>query len=109
MSVPMSNPPGATPVPNYFTWALVSTILGFCLCCPSVISGVVSIVYSNKVNTLLAQGDVDGARQASNTAKTWCIVTSVLAAIGLLTNIAWVATGGIGQYQEMLQQMQHMR
>ncbi len=41
------------PVPNHLIWAIVSTVLGFCLCCPALISGIVAIVFSSKVNGLL--------------------------------------------------------
>ncbi|MEB1796681.1 CD225/dispanin family protein [Xanthomonas campestris pv. campestris] len=81
---PSTAAPG--PVPNHLIWAIVSTVIGFCLCCPALITGIVAIVFASKVNNLLNQGDIDGARRASNTAKTWCIVTSVLAGIGLLIN-----------------------
>ncbi|KAB7771033.1 CD225/dispanin family protein [Xanthomonas maliensis] len=97
------------PVPNHLVWAIVSTVLGFCLCCPALITGIVAIVFSSKVNGLLNQGDFDGARRASQTAKTWCIVTTVLAAIGLLINIGMVATGGMQAYMESIQQLQHGR
>lgn len=96
------------PVQNHLAWAIVSTILATCLCCPLGLLGIVAIVFSSKVNTLLQQGDIDGARQASNTAKTWCIVTTVLAVIGLLINIALFATGGMAEYMNMMQQMQNM-
>ena len=105
---PVAPPPGQ-PVPNHLVWAIIATVLGFCLCRPSVIAGIVAIVFSSKVNTLLAQGDIAGAQRASNTAKTWCIVTTVLAAIGLLFNIYWYASGGMAHYQEMIQQMQQMQ
>ncbi|MCC4621942.1 CD225/dispanin family protein [Xanthomonas cassavae CFBP 4642] len=97
------------PVPNHLIWAIVSTVLGFCLCCPALITGIVAIVFSSKVNGLLNMGDIDGARRASNTAKTWCIVTSVLAVIGLLINIGMVATGGMQGYMDYMQQLQHMQ
>jgi Interferon-induced transmembrane protein len=96
-------------VPNHLVWAIVSTVLATCLCCPLGLLGIVAIVFSSKVNSLLQQGDVDGARRASNNAKTWCIVASVLAGIGLLFNIWWFASGGTAQYMEMLQQMQQLQ
>lgn len=95
-------------VPNHLVWAIVSTIVATCFCCPLGLLGIVAIVFSSKVNTLLQQGDIDGARRASNTAKTWCIVTTVLAAIGILINIALFATGGMAEYMSMMQQMQQM-
>ncbi|MCW1777221.1 CD225/dispanin family protein [Pantoea ananatis] len=77
---PASGVPG--PVPNHLAWAIISTVLGFCLCCPALITGIVAIVFSSKVNSLLNQGDLEGARRASNTAKTWCWVTTALAITG---------------------------
>jgi len=96
------------PVPNHLVWAIVSTIVATCFCCPLGLLGIVAIVFSSKVNTLLQQGDIEGARRASNTAKTWCIVTTVLAAIGILINIVVLATGGMAEYMTMMQQMQNM-
>jgi hypothetical protein len=93
-------------IPNHLAWAIVSTVLAACLCCPIGLIGIVAIVFSSKVNTLLTQGDIEGARQASNTAKTWCWVTTALAIIGLLINAAVFAMGGLGSYMQMVQQMQ---
>ena len=93
-------------VPNHMAWAIVSTILGFCLCCPALITGIVAIVFSSKVNGLLNQGDLDGARRASAQAKTWCWVTTALAIIGLLINIYVYSTGGMEQYMQMMEQVQ---
>jgi len=87
-------------------WAIVSTILGFCLCCPALITGIVAIVFSSKVNGLLNQGDLDGARRASAQAKTWCWVTTALAIIGLLINVYVFSTGGMEQYMQMMEQVQ---
>ncbi|CAD0353361.1 hypothetical protein NCPPB940_38450 [Xanthomonas hortorum pv. taraxaci] len=39
------------PVPNHLIWAIVSTVLGFCLCCPALISGIVAIVFSRAAST----------------------------------------------------------
>mgnify|MGYP003407561954 FL=1 len=101
-------PASATPgsVPNHMAWAIVSTILGFCLCCPALITGIVAIVFSSKVNGLLNQGDLDGARRASAQAKTWCWVTTALAIIGLLINVYVFSTGGMEQYMQMMEQVQ---
>ncbi len=44
---------------------------------------------------------------ASNTAKTWCWVTTALAIIGLLINIGMLATGGMQSYMDYMQQIQH--
>ena len=96
-------PPGS--VPNHLAWAIVSTVLGFCLCCViGAIPGIVAIVKASKVNTLLAQGDMAGAQLASASAKTWCWVTTGLAIFGLLLNIVGYATGGTEQYQQLQQE-----
>jgi len=101
---PASAAPGS--VPNHMAWAIISTVIGFCLCCPALITGIVAIVFSSKVNGLLNQGDLDGARRASAQAKTWCWVTTALAIIGLLINIYVYSTGGMEQYMQMMEQVQ---
>jgi len=74
--------PAAPPSPqvaNHLVWAILTTL--FC-CLPA---GIVSIVYASKVNTLLASGDIEGARQASKNAATWAIVSAAaMAVVGLL-------------------------
>ena len=97
------------PIPNHLAWAIVSTVLATCLCCPLGLVGIVAIVFSAKVNGLLRAGDLDGARRASANAKTWCWVATAFAIIGLLLNIVMLATGGMEQYMEMMQQMQQMQ
>ena len=93
-------------VPNHLAWAIISTVLATCLCCPLGLIGIVAIVQSNKVNTLLNQGDLEGARRASDSAKTWCWVATALAIIGVLINIGFMMMGGSAAYLEQLQQMQ---
>lgn len=70
---------------NYLVLAILTTI--FC-CIPT---GIVSIVYSSKVNSLYAEGRYDEAMAASKTAKTWGIVGLV---IGLLSYIIVFAIYG---------------
>ena len=41
------------PIPNHLAWAIVSTVLATCLCCPLGLVGIVAIVFSAKVNGLL--------------------------------------------------------
>ncbi|HLM52532.1 MAG TPA: CD225/dispanin family protein [Pseudoxanthomonas sp.] len=93
-------------IPNYLAWSIISTVLATCLCCPLGLVGIVAIVFSNKVNNLLAQGDIEGARRASNTAKTWCWVATALAIIGLIWNTYfWTMGGGMMQYQQLMEQI----
>ncbi len=96
-------------IPNHLAWAIIATVLATCLCCPLGLIGIVAIVQSNKVNSLLNQGDLDGARRASDSAKTWCWVATALAIIGVLIYIGMVATGGMTSYMETMQQMQQLQ
>ena len=110
MSTPPSFPPEPNygPVPNYMVWAIVSTILAFCLCCViGAVPGIVAIVFASQVNGKLAAGDRAGAEQASKNAKLWCWITTGLAIFGLLLTILFQVTGYSGQYmQEYLEAMQ---
>jgi len=101
---PASAAPGS--IPNYLAWSIIATVLATCLCCPLGLVGIVAIVFANKVNTLLNQGDIAGAQRASANAKTWCWVATALAIIGLLINIVMFATGGVESYMQMMQQYQ---
>ena len=101
---PVSSTPGN--IPNYLAFSIIATVLATCLCCPLGLIGIVAIVFSSKVNTLLNQGDIEGARRASAQAKTWSWVAAALAIIGLLINIAMFATGGMESYMQMMQQYQ---
>jgi hypothetical protein len=77
--VPQFPPPAS--VPNYFVQALLVTLC----CCPPF--GIVALIFSAKVNSKLAAGDVAGAQDSSHSAKTWVIV-SVIAAIILGAGVA---------------------
>ena len=105
---PPASAPAPAPgsIPNYLAWSIIATVLATCLCCPLGLVGIVAIVFANKVNTLLNQGDIAGAQRASASAKTWCWVATALAIIGLLINIVMFATGGAESYMQMMQQYQ---
>jgi hypothetical protein len=93
-------------IPNHLAWSIIATVVATCLCCPLGLVGIVAIVFSNKVNTLLAQGDIEGARRASNTAKTWCWVATALAIVGLIwATYSLTIGGGMMQYQQLMEQI----
>lgn len=71
------------PVPNYLVWAILVTL--FCF----LPTGIVAIVYASQVNSKLAAGDVAGAREASNKAKMWTIISAV---VGVLVGVIVVAS-----------------
>jgi len=95
-------------VPNYLAWSIIATVLSLCLCCiVGTIPGIVAIVFSAKVNTLLGQGDLAGAQRASSIAKIWCWVTTGLCIVGLLWTIySFTLGGGMAQWQMIMDQMQ---
>lgn len=72
---------------NYLVWAILSTL--FC-CMPF---GIVSIIYSCKVNGLWEQGRYDEARKAANNAKTWALAS---AGCGLLIFAFYFVVGLLG-------------
>lgn len=98
--------PSGEPIPNYMVWAIVATVIGFCLCCPSIITGITAIVFASQVNAKANAGDRDGALKASSNAKTWTLVTAGLAVVGLIINIIWIASGGMAEYQQLIEQLQ---
>ena len=104
---PASAAPGS--IPNHLAWAIIATVLATCLCCPLGLVGIVGIVFSSKVNSLLAQGDIAGAQRASASAKTWCWVATALAIIGVLINAVFLASGGMESYTQYMQQMQELQ
>ena len=102
---PASAAPGS--IPNHLAWAIIATVLAPCLCCPLGLVGIVAIVFSAKVNGLLAQGDIAGAQRASANAKTWCWVATALAIIGLLwVTYSLTLGGGVTQWQQIMEQIQ---
>ena len=78
----MSAIPPATPgpyVPNHLVWAILAT--RFC-CLPG---GIVAIVYASRVDSLAAAGQYDAAREASDKARFWSMLslfTPVLLIVG---------------------------
>ena len=90
-------------IPNHMAWTIVSTIIATLTCCPLGLIGIVGIVFSNKVNSLVAAGDIPGAMRASGTAKTWAIVASVLAVIGIIFSAWFWMAGGMSAYMDAMQ------
>ena len=69
-------PDSAEPCPpTNLVWAIISTVL---CCLPA---GVVAIVYAVKVMNKYRDGDMDGAKRASETGAWWCIASIILGII----------------------------
>lgn len=62
----------APPPPTRLGWAIVCTL--FCF----VPFGIVAIVKSTQVNSKWALGDWEGARAASRSVKTWCLLAAAV-------------------------------
>ncbi|HZH43772.1 MAG TPA: CD225/dispanin family protein [Lysobacter sp.] len=105
----MNTPDSAQSIPNHLVWAIVSTILATCFCCPVGLIGIVAIVFATQVNSKLAQGDIEGARRASENAKIWCWVATALAILGALMSVYWFATGGMAAFMQQMEMMQQLQ
>ena len=62
----------APPPPTRLGWAILCTI-----CCFTPF-GIVAIIKSTQVNAKWALGDWDGARAASRSVKTWCLLAAAI-------------------------------
>ncbi|MBA3738885.1 MAG: CD225/dispanin family protein [Actinobacteria bacterium] len=74
------------PIPTYLVWAILVTL--FCF----LPTGIVAIVFASQVSSKLQAGDLAGARESSNKAKMWTIISAVA---GIVLGIALVA-GSVG-------------
>jgi type IV pilus assembly protein PilA len=72
-----SGPPEV--IPNHLWEAIACTL---CCCVPL---GIPAIVYAAQVNSKVARGDLEGARQSSKNAKIWCWIAFSL---GLVLSLA---------------------
>lgn len=61
--------------PTNLAWAIITTVL----CC--IPSGIVAIIYALKVSNKYREGDIEGAKRASETGAWWCIASIILGII----------------------------
>ena len=111
-TIPPPAPHAAANIPNHMAWAIIVTVLSFVVCCFSCISiigigtGIVAIVFANKVNSLLAQGQFGAASDASRKAKLWSwVTTGILIAGVLLFAINFARVGGVEGYQQQMEEL----
>ena len=70
-------PPSSQPlekIPNYLVQAILCTIFGLPLVIPGLL-GIPAIVFAAQVDGKMARGDIEGARNYSNLAKTFCWIS----------------------------------
>ena len=68
-------------VPNYMVFSILVTL--FC-CLPL---GIAAIIFSSQVNTKLAVGDIQGAMNASKTARMLCIISVVIGIVMVFSSV----------------------
>ena len=73
---------------NYLVWAILCTIL----CCLPL--GIVSIIYSSKVDGLYNSGDYAGAEDASKKAKNYAMWGAIISVIGVVLYILFIVVLG---------------
>ena len=81
-------PPGPKP-DNHLVWAILSTVL----CCLPV--GIASIVFASQVDSKWSAGDFAGARESSEKAKKFAILSAGLAAAGMVVFFLFVIVGTV--------------
>ena len=80
---------------NWVPYLVLSIISTVCCCLPF---GIVAIVFSAKINSAMAAGNIEEAQHAAKNAKIWIIVAF---AVGIIVNIITFMlgmTGFVGEY-----------
>lgn len=73
---------------NYLVWAILVTVL----CCLPL--GVASIIYSVKVGSLYAQGDYNGAVDASQKAKKFAMIGGIGGLVFIIIYVIFMVIAG---------------
>jgi len=68
-------------------WAIIATVL----CC--IPTGIVAIYFALKVSNKYREGDIEGAKRASETGAWWCIATIVLGILSLPLGFLMMSAG----------------
>ena len=77
---PVNTQPEGTPEPcppTNLVWAIITTVL---CCLPA---GIVAIIYAMKVTNKYREGDIEGAKRASEVGAWWCIVSIILGILSM--------------------------
>ena len=77
---PLNEQPNEAPEPcppTNLVWAIITTLL-----C-SLPTGIVAIIYSLKVTNKYREGDIEGAKRASEIGAWWCIITIILGILSM--------------------------
>jgi hypothetical protein len=74
--------------PNHLVWAIITLF-----CCQ--ILGIVSIIFAAQVNGKFQQGDYAGAVDASNKARTFAMIGTILGVVQWIALIGYLITIGV--------------
>lgn len=88
MSQNWSAPPpagAAGNVPNNMVIAIIATVVSLIFCCLP--HGLISLIYAMQVNKKAAAGDMAGAAASAGSAKTWGMISIVVAVIWFILAI----------------------
>ena len=69
----------AANVPNNMVIAIIATIASLIFCCLP--HGIISLIFAMQVNKKAAAGDLAGAEAAAKSAKTWGMISIILAIV----------------------------
>ena len=83
-----------TPI-NWVPYLVLSIICTLCCCLPF---GIVGIVYAAKINSSMAAGNYEEAKNAAKSAKIWIIASAVVGLIVEVIYIIFAFIGGVGGY-----------
>ena len=87
--MPYQNQAPQTPI-NWVPYLVLSIICTLCCCLPF---GIVGIVYAAKINSSMAAGNYEEAKNAAKSAKIWIIASAV---VGLIVEVIYII--GVGGY-----------
>ena len=86
--------PPPEPMPHVKNYLVESILCTICCCLPF---GIPGIVFAAQVDSKLKSGDVDGARESSEKAKKWTLVSFVLGLIANIIAILLYSTGSVAR------------
>ena len=92
--MPYQNQAPQTPI-NWVPYLVLSIICTLCCCLPF---GIVGIVYAAKINSSMAAGNYEEAKNAAKSAKIWIIASAVVGLIVEVIYIIFAFIGGVGGY-----------
>lgn len=82
--------------PYLVTSIILTALSTICCCLLTIPFAVVAIVYSAKINSAVARGDMEEAKKAEKMAKIWLIVAGVVAIVSIILSLVVGAMIGEG-------------